>query len=799
MARLGRRMGFRRRLTVFLMATLALVQVLTAASVYSVTRSALIEQGKSQLADAAGLFVRQLDEIGAQVASDVQVLALDFALRQAIAERDRQTVLSALRNHGHRVGAARMMLVDLDGRIAVDTAQPDAAADGPAAVQPFAFPEMIDAASVGGRGASVVAIDGLAYWMIVVPVKAPLPIALIAVYVPLDDALLGRLQTLAALPKAIELAREDQGAWRPVAGAAPLLLDRLPRPAAMLAAEPLQTVLQGREELVLAAPLGTPVGSPRVVAALGFSIDEALRPYRPIIVAIIVLLALGFVLALAGALLIARSVARPIEALAAATRRIEAGDYSPPPLLPQRDEIGQLSAGLGSMARAIAEREEHIRYQAAHDPVTGLLNRVAFEAAMADVMAAPARARGALLIVGLARLPQIVNTVGREIGDRVLRDAGERLTAFIAEAGGRDVALGVVGERSFAFYVPTLNEQGAHLWAARILHHFDRPYQEGDLTINSAAAVGIALAPVHGAAPAELLLHADVALLLALGAESHAAVYDPAIDPHRADHLSLMSDLREALDQNALQLFYQPKLDLAAGRISGVEALIRWRHAKRGFVPPDAFIGLAEETGNIQRLTRWVLNAGIAQAAIWRQMGLALKISLNLSVRDLADEGLPERIGTLLAAHGVPADSLVLEVTESAIMGKPDAAIAVLRRLANQGIALSVDDFGVGQSSLNYLRRLPVSELKIDKSFVFKLADTPDDRTIVQSVVELGHRLGYGVTAEGIEDEASLALLAEYGCDYGQGYHIGKPMPADVFNRYLSEARWRGKRLQEAS
>ncbi len=790
----GRRMGFRRRLTVFLMATLALVQALTAVSVYSFTRSTLIEQGKVQLVDAAGLFVRQLDEIGAQVAADVQVLALDFALRQAIAQRDHQTVLSALRNHGARVGAGRMMLVDLDGKIEVDTARPDDAS----ATRPFGFPEMIDAAAVSGRGASVVSIDGKAYWMITVPVKAPVPIAFIAVYVPLDDALLGRLQKLAALPKAIELAREDGGTWRPVAGTAAALAERLPQPGDALPTEPMQIHLQGNEQLVLAVPLGTPVGSPRVLAMLGFSIDEALRPYQPIMVAILVLLALGFVLALAGAMLIARSVARPVEVLAAATRRIEAGDYSPPALLPQEDEIGQLSAGLGSMARAIAEREERIRYQAAHDPVTGLLNRVAFEAAMSP-LAVPGRTRGALLIVGLARLQQIVNTVGREIGDRVLHDAGNRLAGLIAEAGGRDLPLGAVGERSFAVFVPALDERGAHTWADRIVRHFDRPYLEGDLTIDSAVAVGIALAPVHGTTSSELLLHADVALLMALGHETHVAIYDPATDPHRPDHLSLMSDLREALDQNALQLFYQPKLDLLAGRISGVEALIRWRHAKRGFVPPDAFIGLAEETGNIQHLTRWVLENGLAQAAAWRQAGLALKISLNLSVHDLSDEKLPERIGALLATHDVPADYLVLEVTESAIMGKPDTAIAVLRRLANQGIALSVDDFGVGQSSLNYLRRLPVSELKIDKSFVLKLADMPDDRTIVRSVIELGHRLGYGVTAEGIEDEDSLALLTAYGCDFGQGYHIGKPMPADVFNRYLADARWRGKRLQEAS
>ena len=260
-----------------------------------------------------------------------------------------------------------------------------------------------------------------------------------------------------------------------------------------------------------------------------------------------------------------------------------------------------------------------------------------------------------------------------------------------------------------------------------------------------------------------------------------------------------MSELRQALEQGELQLFYQPKVDLQHARINGAEALVRWQHRRRGFVPPDAFIGLAEETGNIRLLTRWALAAGTAQAARWAQAGRTLRLAVNLSVRDLADGDLPRRVDELIDQHRLDAQSLVFEITESAIMGEPDAAISVLRRLADRGIDLAIDDFGVGQSSFAYLRRLPVRELKIDKAFVMHLAESVEDQTIVQSIVELGHRLGYRVTAEGVENEWAFQFLGRIGCDYAQGYHIAKALPPDEFERFLAAGRWPVRDVTAAS
>jgi EAL domain-containing protein (putative c-di-GMP-specific phosphodiesterase class I) len=328
-----------------------------------------------------------------------------------------------------------------------------------------------------------------------------------------------------------------------------------------------------------------------------------------------------------------------------------------------------------------------------------------------------------------------------------------------------------------------------------LLDVLGEPYREADLAIDVAPAVGIALHPLHGTKASALMQRAEVALFAALGADEPVAVYDPVADPHRPERLSLMSELREAIDRRQLQMHYQPKLNLVTGEIDGVEGLVRWQHPKLGLVGPDQFIPLAEETGNIRRLTRWVLATCIAQAHAWDLRNRRFRFAINLSARDLDDPDLPHRIGELLAIHAVTPRQILLEITESAVMGKPDAAIRVLRQLADLGIDLAIDDFGVGQSSFAYLRRLPVRELKIDKSFLLRLAMGAEDRTIVRSIVELGHRLGYRVTAEGVTDQTSLDYLGEIGCDHAQGFFISRALPPDAFDTFLAQSPWRRENL----
>jgi len=779
-------MGFRFRLASFFVAMLVTVQALTAVLVYGVTRQQLIGEGQRQLSAAATAFARKLDDLSESVAANVQVLALDFALRSAIAQRDQATVLSALRNHGRRVGATRMMLVGVDGRIQADTL-----ASSPAASM-FVYRDLLNRA-FDRPAAAIVAWDGHAYWMVAVPVFAPNLVGVIAAAIPVDDALLARLQTQSTMFSTIELATAaNNGAWTVVARGSDhvALTAHLAMRGRDLPIQPRVIDVDGREYVAQAVWLNRSQQSAAVAAVLGYSVDEGLKPYRSVAQSWAGLLTLGLVVGLIGAWLIARGISRPVEQLAASARRIEAGDYSSGDFgalqpIARRDELGQLAATFGNMAQAIREREAHIRHQAGHDQVTGLTNRVAAEIAIQRELIAHPERPAALLMVGLGRVPEIIKTMGHAVSDRLMRDTGERIQ--------RPAAHGLVAratDTEFSIFLTASGKSEAIATGFRVLDALAAPYQESDLTLDVAPAVGIALFPAHGAEASTLLRRAEVALIAALGSEDPIVVYDSATDPHRPERLSLMSDLREALDQQQLELHYQPKLNLATGDIASAEGLVRWQHPKLGSIPPDAFIVLAEETGNIRRLTRWALATGIAQAQRWNAHGVGFRVSINVSARDLDDADLPRRVAELLAIHAVPPECVVLEVTESAVMGKPDAAIDVLGRLADQGIDLAIDDFGVGQSSFAYLRRLPVRELKIDRTFIDHLADAEEDRAIVRSIVDLGHRLGYRVTAEGVDNRNALDYLSAIGCDHAQGYFIAKALPVDAFDRFLSASAW---------
>jgi diguanylate cyclase (GGDEF)-like protein len=774
-------MGFRFRLASFLVAALVGVQVLTAGLVYSVTRHELIDEGKRQLGVASAAFGRQLDDISERVAGSVQVLALDYALRSAIAQRDQATVRSALSNHGKRVGAARMQLIDTDGKIEADTLETLSTATR------FQYPDLLDRA-FEKPAAAVVSWRGRAYWVVAVPVFAPDLVGVIAAMIPVDDSLLKRLQSQSVLPKTIELVGSIPGkGWTVLAnGTNHVALTRqLTAGGNQLPVQARLVEVDGREYLAQAVWLNRSRSSPAVAAVLAYSVDEALQPYRSVALAWAGLLTLGLLAGVIGAFLIARRVSRPVEELAASARRIEAGDYRQPPSVSSGDEIGALASAFGNMANAIREREARILFQAGHDQVTGLPNRVAAEAAIRQERAAHPEQPAALLMIGLRRVPEIVKTMGHVVSDRLMHDAGERLQRIVG-----DGLLARATDTEFSVFLPGLGKAEAIAAAFRMIDALAVPYQEADLALDIAPAVGIALAPEHGNEANVLVRRAGVALIAALDSEEPTVVYDAITDPHRPERLSLMSELRDAMDRNHLELHYQPKLNLATGLIDGAEGLVRWHHERLGNVPPDSFIALAEETGNIRRLTRWAIATGIVQAQIWNAAHHPMRISINVSARDLDDSDLPRRIAELLSIHRVAPQHILLEVTESAVMDKPDAAIQILRRLAAQGIDLAIDDFGVGQSSFAYLRQLPVCELKIDKLFTQRIADAPADRTIVRSIVELGHHLGYRVTAEGVDNREALDYLIGIGCDYAQGYLIAKALPVAAFENLLASSDW---------
>jgi EAL domain-containing protein (putative c-di-GMP-specific phosphodiesterase class I) len=326
---------------------------------------------------------------------------------------------------------------------------------------------------------------------------------------------------------------------------------------------------------------------------------------------------------------------------------------------------------------------------------------------------------------------------------------------------------------------------GAAHVARLILETFETQFTVEGQAFDVDLSIGIAAYPDHGASPTELLRQADVAMYVAKRSHSGYAVYDAAQDHHDSYRIGLMSELRHALAGDELALYYQPLVDMAQGDLIGAEALLRWQHPEHGLIPPDKFIPLAEHTGVIGPLTEWVLERALQQCQAWRQSGLSLGVQVNLSMRVLHDLHVPVTVADLLQRYGIAPEWLTLEITESALMVDPGRALEVLTRLSALGVRIAIDDFGTGYSSLGYLKRLPVDEVKIDKSFVLGMDQDAKDATIVRSVIALAHAMGLAVVAEGIETGEALTLLRSLSCDVAQGYYLSRPLPGAEFERWV--------------
>jgi diguanylate cyclase (GGDEF)-like protein len=418
--------------------------------------------------------------------------------------------------------------------------------------------------------------------------------------------------------------------------------------------------------------------------------------------------------------------------------------------------------------RQMAEIERRAHY----DEVTGLPNRTLFRGQV-DAALAAGDMEAVVLLLDVDHFKEVNDALGHELGDELLQGIGGRLAALCDEE-----TVARLGGDEFAVLLPHASAELATLFAARIHESLERPFELGGFSLELAASVGIAVFGEHGEDADALLQHADVAMYLAKGAHAGTAVYSAEQDTNDAERLALAGELRRAIEEEELVVHYQPKADLQTGRIVGVEALVRWIHPERGFIPPDAFIGIAERTGLIKPLSRYVLRAAIDQCAEWAAEGLDLHVAVNLTIPDLLDLELPDRIAAMLADAGVPADRLELEVTESTILADPFRVRHVIDRLNEMGLGLAIDDFGTGYSSLAYLKQLPVQTIKIDRSFVMDMLESESDAAIVRSTIDLARNLGLRVVAEGVETEAMWDALREQGCTLAQGYLISKPVSA---------------------
>jgi diguanylate cyclase (GGDEF)-like protein len=489
---------------------------------------------------------------------------------------------------------------------------------------------------------------------------------------------------------------------------------------------------------------------------------------------------LAVVVALMCAVMITRSITRPLALTVALAREIADGKLDSPMPEAGRDEVGRLITALGEMRDSLAQREARIVDLAFRDPLTGLANRTLFNDRLDQAVGTATRTGHAMsvLLIDLDRFKNVNDVLGHPVGDELLNQVAGRLTRELRRTTD---TVARIGGDEFAVLLPAQGREGAALLARQLLTALDTPVTIEGQTVDVSGSIGIATFPEDGANPTELMAHADSAMYVAKQTSSGYAAFTQKMTRTTEHGLSLLSDLRRAVDENQFYLQYQPKIALSDRSCLSAEVLIRWRHPTRGFVPPDQFIPFAEQTGCIKSITRWVLARGLSQLAAWRASGLEMSLNINVSTRDLIQQDLPAIVRAQLLAEGVAARHLCLEVTESAIMEDPAHALASLQALHEMGVQLSIDDFGTGYSSLAYLKKLPVQELKIDRSFVMNLDADDNDLNIVRSTIGMAHHMGLKVVAEGVETESVAAKLKTLGCDGAQGYLFSRPLNADDF------------------
>ena len=533
------------------------------------------------------------------------------------------------------------------------------------------------------------------------------------------------------------------------------------------------------EHLGRAFTLSAPGDPIEVRAIVLSSLDDVRATYQHMKHTLLALSVLGVAAFAVVGLITARRLTKPLRRLSSSAEKLKRGDYDSQVPSGYGGEIGELAQSFETMRQALQDRDGQIRRLATRDRLTDLPNRDRFRQELRQALERAGRKPTSVLMLDMDRFKHVNDQLGHRFGDGLLKAVAERLRTHAK--GQPRAVLARLGGDEFGLLLPRTDATTAHRLAQHILADFERPIQLDGHKVDLSAGIGIACGPEHGQDVDALLSRAELAMYAAKQRRAGAVIYQRELEPDDSSSLTLLGELRQAVDQGELRLFLQPKVSLKTGRVVGAEALVRWEHPVRGVLPPRGFVPFAEQTGFVRLLTGWMLEEVTRTARQLTDLGLDLKLSVNLSTRDLMDQALPERFEALIEQHGVAPDRLVLEITESAIMDDPRRAQMTLERLHGMGLRLSIDDFGTGYASLAYLKALPVDELKIDRSFVQDMDRDGHDAKIVSSTIELAHSLGLTVVAEGVEDEAAWRQLASLGCDEVQGHLVARPMPANLF------------------
>ncbi|MFC0266467.1 bifunctional diguanylate cyclase/phosphodiesterase [Kushneria aurantia] len=761
-------MTLRRRLMLTMLGMVIVAQLIVAVATLGNIRHYAIQNGAHELGIATNVARQLIDERVRQLADSAAMLAANGSFAADVATRDSHAIGEELRDYGERAGADMVMLVGPEGQLLAGSHWLPGSL--------FPYRELLQRARSEQYASAVLIDQRQPYKLVMVPVPALDSIGWIGMGLQLDDALADEISGLIQRP-ATFIADTDTDASPQVEfvagalkGAGVATVDSLGR--ALAQGRYLDSALpfSPNDALTRAARLGeNSSGSVYIVIQQKF--DELLAAFNELSWQLLGIFAVMLVIAALAAGFSARSMAAPLIRLSEAAGRIGRGERAN--LSPERfaGDMAVLATTLKKMEADIDTRERTLRYQSYHDQLTGLANR---QSAQKDLEAGvEGEASFTLIRLSIRGFRHINDTFGYATGDFVLQTMARRLLTLIGSGeqayrlGGDEFLLWLTGSEASEARVQELHRQ------LRV------PIVLDESPLSLSIASGEVSFPLHGYTAWQLLRRAEIAMDRAKASRMRHLRYLEGQDEQHQRRLMLVRDLQHAAAQGQLKLVYQPQIDTKSGEINGFEALMRWHHPTLGLVSPDEFIGLAEQSGNIALLTRWLIDSVGRQMAEWEARGRMLRISINLSAQDVIDPALPDRLESVMHHYRLSPARLCLEVTESAIIQDPVLAHRTLEKLRCRGFRIAVDDFGTGYSSLSQIRSLPIEELKIDKSFIFGLDDSADDRTIVRSTIELGHNLGLEIVAEGVESSVSRQLLNELGCDYLQGYFISRPMAVE--------------------
>ncbi len=755
--------SLRSQLTLLLVALLVLLALVTGYATLNTMRQDSEQQARQILKVATNVFRQTLQVRSDQLTDSVRLLATDFGFRQAVATAEQNTIQSVLENHGARINANLALLFALDGRLLASTFP---LVDSDTLQQSFRQARAQQAAF-----ADIVSIGQDAYQIVLVPVRTPQVVAWVGMGFRVDEQLAEQIQTITGLEVSFSQLTVSE---RSILSST-LNIER------QNAFMQLLTDLSLSEEQI---QIDLPVN----YISQAFSLDQQqqlwaflhlpserwLANYQQLRSQLLQIFGLGLALALVTAFIYTRGVTRPLDKLVEYAAAIGKGaDLAAPAV--KLAEIALLANTLTQMRTAIFLRENQLKEQAERDALTGLGNRLAVEKHLPDIFAAGS---GQLLQLNIAKFKHVNDSFGFSNGDLLLQQLAARLVL-----NSTIILSARLGADEFLLALPgTVTEQERCL----LLQQFSQPFDLAGSLISLPLVCGCYYYQQGEDDVNKVLRRLDIALNTAKQHSLPLAVYKTGQDESHQRELTIIRDLPAALSSGQMFIAYQPKVDIVAQRCISAEALIRWQHPQLGFISPLEFILLAERSGNISLISNWMLQSVIMQLASWRLQHPELSIAVNLSADDLLDEQLPARIQAWLNEHQVPVSALSLEVTESAVMQDTAKVISNLQQLKDTGIKLAIDDFGTGQSSLAYLKSLPVHEVKIDRAFIKDIEHNQQDELIVQAIAQLAAGLDLKVTAEGLENQAGLSRVLAAGCQQVQGYYFSKPLAADVFSDFLS-------------